>query len=149
MRAVVQRVSTASVRVNDEMVSLINKGLLVLLGVGHDDKDKDIDYLSNKIINLRIFEDENDKMNLSLLDISGELLVVSQFTLFGDTKKGKRPNFMNAAPSNLANEMYLKFVEKCRTYGIKVKTGVFGEHMDVALINDGPVTIIIDSNKDF
>ncbi len=149
MRAVVQRVSTANVRVNDEMVSLINKGLLVLLGVGNDDIDKDIDYLSDKIINLRIFEDENDKMNLSLLDVNGELLVVSQFTLFGDTKKGKRPNFMNAAPSHMANDMYLKFVEKCRTYGVNVKTGVFGEHMDVALINDGPVTIIIDSKKDF
>lgn len=149
MRVVIQRVSTANVRVNDEMVSLINKGLLVLLGVGHDDTDKDIEFLCDKIINLRIFEDENDKMNLSLLDVNGELLVVSQFTLFGDTKKGKRPNFMNAAPSDLANEKYLKFVERCKTYGIKVKTGVFGQHMDVALINDGPVTIIIDSKKDF
>lgn len=149
MRAVVQRVSTASVRVNDEMVSLINKGLLVLLGVGHGDTDKDIEYLSDKIINLRIFEDENDKMNLSLLDVKGELLVVSQFTLFGDLRKGKRPNFMNAASSNIANEIYLKFVEKCNTYGVNVKTGVFGQHMDVALINDGPVTIIIDSKKDF
>lgn len=149
MRAVIQRVSTANVRVNDKMVSVINKGLLVLLGVGHDDTDKDIEYLSDKIVNLRIFEDENDKMNLSLLDVGGELLVVSQFTLLGDTKKGKRPNFMNAAPSNLANEIYLKFVERCSAYGVKVKTGVFGEHMDVALINDGPVTIIIDTKKDF
>lgn len=149
MRAVIQRVSTANVRVNDEMVSLINKGLLVLLGVGHDDTDDDISYLNEKIINLRIFEDENDKMNLSLLDVNGELLVVSQFTLFGDTKKGKRPNFMNAAPSDMANEMYLKFVEKCKGYGVNVKTGVFGKHMDVVLINDGPVTIIIDSKKDF
>ncbi|SDZ16197.1 D-tyrosyl-tRNA(Tyr) deacylase [Proteiniborus ethanoligenes] len=149
MRAVVQRVSTANVRVNEEMVSIINKGLLVLLGVGHDDTDKDMEYLCDKIVNLRIFEDKNDKMNLSLLDVKGELLVVSQFTLFGDLKKGKRPNFMNAAPAQIANEMYLKFVEKCRTYDINVKTGVFGEHMDVSLINDGPVTIIIDSKKDF
>ncbi|SCG83548.1 D-tyrosyl-tRNA(Tyr) deacylase [Proteiniborus sp. DW1] len=149
MRAVIQRVSTANVRVNDEMVSIINKGLLVLLGVGHDDTEEDINYLSDKIVNLRIFEDENDKMNLSLLDVNGELLVVSQFTLFGDTRKGKRPNFMNAAPANIANNIYMKFVEKCKTYGINVKNGVFGEHMDVSLINDGPVTIIIDSKKDF
>lgn len=149
MRAVIQRVSTANVRVNDEMVSLINKGLLVLLGVGRDDTEEDISYLSEKIINLRIFEDENDKMNLSLLDVNGELLVVSQFTLFGDTKKGKRPNFMNAASADKANEMYLKFVEKCNEHNINVKTGVFGKHMDVTLINDGPVTIIIDSKKDF
>lgn len=149
MRAVIQRVSTANVRVNEEMVSLINKGLLILLGVGQDDTDKDIEYLSDKIVNLRIFEDENDKMNLSLLDVKGELLVVSQFTLFGDLRKGKRPNFMSAASAQMANEMYMKFVEKCRTYGINVKTGVFGEHMDVSLINDGPVTIIIDSKKDY
>ncbi|MFA5524173.1 MAG: D-aminoacyl-tRNA deacylase [Tissierellales bacterium] len=149
MRAVIQRVSTANVRVNDEMVSMINKGLLVLLGVGHDDTEEDIRYLSEKIINLRIFEDENDKMNLSLLDVNGDLLVVSQFTLLGDTKKGKRPNFMNAAPAEIANRMYLKFVKKCDEYGVNVKTGVFGKHMDVVLINDGPVTIIIDSKKDF
>lgn len=149
MRAVIQRVSTANVRVNDEMVSLINKGLLVLLGVANEDTEEDVNYLSDKIVNLRIFEDENDKMNLSLLDVNGELLVVSQFTLLGDTRKGKRPNFMNAAPADKANELYLKFVQKVCTYGINVKTGVFGQHMDVSLINDGPVTIILDSKKDF
>lgn len=149
MRAVIQRVSTANVRVNAEMISLINKGLLVLLGVEEGDTIKDVEYLCDKVINLRIFEDENDKMNLSLLDIKGEMLIVSQFTLLGDTRKGRRPNFMKAADPEKGKELYLKFVEKCSNYGLTVKTGSFGEHMDVSLINDGPVTILLDSKKTF
>ncbi|KPU28370.1 D-tyrosyl-tRNA(Tyr) deacylase [Caloranaerobacter sp. TR13] len=149
MRAVVQRVSKASVNVEDAIVGSINKGLLVLLGVGQDDDEKDLDYLCDKIINLRIFEDENGKMNKSLLDIKGELLVVSQFTLYGDVRKGRRPNFMNAAQPQKAESMYLDFVNKIIKTGIKVETGKFGEHMHVELINDGPVTILLDSKKIF
>ena len=149
MRSVVQRVSKAKVTVNDEIIGSINKGLLVFLGIGNEDIDADMEYLCDKIINLRIFEDENEKMNLSLLDIQGEILIVSQFTLYGDLRKGKRPNFMNAAPPNVAEDIYLKFIEKCKTYNIKVQTGAFGEHMNIELINDGPVTIMIDSKKQF
>lgn len=149
MRGVIQRVSRAKVTVNGEVVGSIGKGLLLLLGVGHDDTQDDIDYLSDKVTKLRIFEDENEKMNLSLLDVKGELLVVSQFTLYGDLRKGKRPNFMNAAPPQIAEQMYLDFVGKCKDYEIRVETGVFGEHMDVELVNDGPVTIIIDTKKQF
>ncbi|MGF7057328.1 D-aminoacyl-tRNA deacylase [Brassicibacter mesophilus] len=149
MRAVVQRVSMAKVTVNDETIGSINKGLLVFLGVGSEDLDADMEYMCDKIINLRIFEDQNDKMNLSLLDIQGEILVVSQFTLYGDLRKGKRPNFMNAAPPDIAEEIYLKFIERCKSYNVKVETGAFGEHMNIELINDGPVTIMIDSKKQF
>lgn len=149
MRGVIQRVSRAKVTVNDEVVGSIGNGLLLLLGVGHDDTQDDIDYLSDKVTKLRIFEDENEKMNLSLLDVKGELLVVSQFTLYGDLRKGKRPNFMNAAPPQIAEQMYLDFVAKCKEYEIRVETGVFGEHMDVELVNDGPVTIMIDTKKQF
>ncbi|EOD00657.1 D-aminoacyl-tRNA deacylase [Caldisalinibacter kiritimatiensis] len=149
MRSVVQRVSKAKVTVNGEIVGEIKKGLLVLLGVGKDDNDKDIDYLVKKIINLRIFEDENDKLNLSVADIEGELLIVSQFTLYGDVRKGRRPNFMESAPPEIAEKLYLNFVDKCKEYGLKVETGAFGEHMDVELVNDGPVTILLDSKKVF
>lgn len=149
MRAVVQRVSNAKVVVENSIVGEINKGLLVLLGVGNDDLEKDILYLKEKILGLRIFEDGNEKMNLSLLDIKGELLIVSQFTLYGDVRKGRRPNFMNAASPDKAEKMYLDLVKACREEGIKVETGRFGEHMDVELINDGPVTIMIDSKKIF
>ncbi|KGG81509.1 D-tyrosyl-tRNA(Tyr) deacylase [Caloranaerobacter azorensis H53214] len=149
MRAVVQRVTKASVSIEGVVVGSINKGLLVLLGVGQDDNEKDLDYLCDKIANLRIFEDENGKMNKSLVDINGELLVVSQFTLYGDVRKGRRPNFMNAAEPKKAESMYLEFVNRTREKGVKVETGRFGEHMHVELINDGPVTILLDSKKIF
>ncbi len=149
MRAVVQRVSHAKVIVNDLVVGEINKGLLVLLGVGNEDKEEDLLYLKNKILGLRIFEDENEKMNLSLLDIKGELLVVSQFTLYGDVRKGKRPNFMNASSPDTAQKMYMDFVKECRKENLKVETGAFGDHMNVELVNDGPVTIMVDSKKEF
>ncbi|NLY85169.1 MAG: D-tyrosyl-tRNA(Tyr) deacylase [Tissierellia bacterium] len=149
MRAVVQRVSQASVKVDEKIVGEINKGLLVLLGVGREDTVADLEYLVNKIVGLRIFEDENDKMNLSLLDIKGELLVVSQFTLYGDVRKGKRPSFTDSAPPEVAEEMYLKFIDKCAEMGIKTEKGIFGANMKVSLINDGPVTILLDSKKTF
>ncbi len=149
MRAVVQRVKKASVTVSDNIVSETQKGILVFLGVGKEDDISDLDYLCTKIINLRIFEDDNDKLNLSLLDIKGEILVVSQFTLYGDCRKGRRPNFMNAARPEAAENMYNKFIEKCKSYGINVSAGKFQQHMDVELVNDGPVTILIDSKKNF
>ncbi|MDR7869846.1 MAG: D-aminoacyl-tRNA deacylase [Tissierellaceae bacterium] len=149
MRVVVQRVKEASVTVNGDIVGSINKGLLVLLGVGDEDDDKDLDYLVEKVLGLRIFEDENDKMNLSLLDVEGELLVVSQFTLYGDVRKGKRPSFTGSAHPDIAIAMYEDFIQSARDMGLKVETGVFGAHMDVSLINDGPVTIMIDSKKSF
>ena len=149
MRAVVQRVSTSNVKVEGEVTGKIEKGLLVLLGVGQEDNDKDVDYLVDKIVNLRIFEDENDKMNLSLKDIGGELLVVSQFTLYGDVRKGRRPGFSDAARPEVADKYYMDFVEKARSLGIKTETGRFQTHMMVELINDGPVTLLIDSKKTF
>ncbi|NLK44886.1 MAG: D-tyrosyl-tRNA(Tyr) deacylase [Tissierellia bacterium] len=149
MRAVIQRVSKASVTVDNKTVGEIEKGLLVLLGVGKEDTISDLDYLVNKIIGLRIFEDDNEKMNLSLTDIGGNLLVVSQFTLFGDVRKGKRPSFTDSAPPDIAEEMYLKFIDKCIEMGIKTEKGIFGADMKVSLVNDGPVTILLDSKKIF
>ncbi|SFE18249.1 D-aminoacyl-tRNA deacylase [Peptostreptococcus sp. D1] len=149
MRAVVQKVTASNVSVDGEVVGKINSGLLVLLGVGEDDEIKDVDYMVDKIVNLRIFEDENEKLNLSLLDVSGELLVVSQFTLFGDCRKGRRPGFSDAARPDKADEFYIDFVEKAKAYGINVQTGKFRTHMMVELINDGPVTLLIDSKKNF
>lgn len=149
MRAVVQRVASSKVIVNESTIGEINKGLLILLGVTHEDTSKDVDYLLDKIVNLRIFEDENDKMNLSLKDVNGELLVVSQFTLYGDCRKGRRPNFTNAAKPDLATSLYEEFIDKAKKEGIKVGTGKFGAHMMVDLVNDGPVTILIDSEKTF
>ncbi|CEN80359.1 D-aminoacyl-tRNA deacylase [Paraclostridium sordellii] len=149
MRAVVQRVASSKVIVDESTIGEINKGLLILLGVTHEDTSKDVDYLLDKIVNLRIFEDENDKMNLSLKDVNGELLVVSQFTLYGDCRKGRRPNFTNAAKPDLATSLYEKFIDKAKKEGIKVGTGKFGAHMMVDLVNDGPVTILIDSEKTF
>ncbi|CEN92064.1 D-tyrosyl-tRNA(Tyr) deacylase [[Clostridium] sordellii] len=149
MRAVVQRVASSKVIVDESTVGEINKGLLILLGVTHEDTSKDVDYLLDKIVNLRIFEDENDKMNLSLKDVNGELLVVSQFTLYGDCRKGRRPNFTNAAKPDLATSLYEEFIDKAKKEGIKVGTGKFGAHMMVDLVNDGPVTILIDSEKTF
>lgn len=149
MRAVVQRTTRASVSVEGETVGAIGKGILVLLGVGPEDTEKDAEYLAEKIINLRIFEDENGKMNISLQDIKGELLVVSQFTLYGDCRKGKRPGYDKAARPEQAVLLYEKFVEICRGYGVPVETGKFQAMMQVELVNDGPVTLLLDSKKEF
>lgn len=149
MRAVVQRVTSARVEVDENIVGRIEKGLLVFLGVSENDDFSDVEYLVDKIINLRIFEDENDKMNLSMIDLKNELLVVSQFTLYGDCRKGRRPNFIEAAKPEMAKELYEKFILKCSELGVKVKTGIFQTHMNVILVNDGPVTIILDSKKMF
>ncbi|AEX84549.1 D-tyrosyl-tRNA(Tyr) deacylase [Marinitoga sp. 1135] len=150
MRAVLQRVKKASVVVENEIVGKIGKGILVLLGVGHNDTENDIKWLADKIMNLRIFEDENDKMNLSLLDIKGEILVVSQFTLYGDCRKGRRPSYSNAAKPDKANEYYEKFMKYIEdNYNIKVERGIFQAEMEVELINDGPVTLLLDSEKTF
>lgn len=149
MRAVVQRVAKAGVSVDNETVGKIGRGLAVLLGVGEGDSVKDIEYLAEKLVNLRIFEDQNGKMNISLLDIKGELLIVSQFTLYGDCRKGKRPSYDRAARPETAQELYEKFVESCRSYGLKVETGRFQAMMQVELQNDGPVTLLLDSKKEF
>ena len=145
MRAVIQRVKFSSVTVENEMVAKIGKGLLVLLGIAKADNTDDAEYLADKIVNLRIFEDENRKMNRSLVDTGGEILVVSQFTLLGDCKKGRRPSFVQAAAPDHATELYQIFVEQVRQKGVTVKTGRFRAMMDVSLINDGPVTLIVDS----
>ncbi len=145
MRAVVQRVKESSVTVEGDIVGKIGAGLLVFLGVSKEDTIGDVDFLADKILNLRIFEDENKKMNRSILDIGGEMLVVSQFTLLGDCRKGRRPSFTNAAEPDMANELYEQFVEKVSNKGITVGTGRFRALMDVHLINDGPVTLIVES----
>ncbi len=151
MRVVIQRVSSATVRVNEQIKSSIKSGLLILLGIEDEDTHEDIEWLVKKITQLRIFNDENGTMNRSLLDVDGEALVVSQFTLHASTKKGNRPSYIKASKPDFAVPMYEKFVDALSTsLGKKVGTGQFGAHMDVELINDGPVTIIIDSkNKDF
>jgi D-tyrosyl-tRNA(Tyr) deacylase len=149
MRAVVQRVSSSRVTVDDRVTGEINEGLLVLLGVTHEDTSKDVDYMIDKVLNLRIFEDENEKMNLSLKDIGGELLVVSQFTLYGDCRKGRRPGFSDAARPEVAIPLYEEFIEKASKQNIKVGTGKFGANMMVELTNEGPVTILIDSERTF
>ena len=149
MRAVVQRVSSSRVTVDERVTGEVKKGLLVLLGVTHDDTSKDVDYMVDKVTNLRIFEDENDKMNLSLKDIEGEVMAVSQLTLYGDARKGRRPSFSDAARPDVANPLYEEFVEKLRAQGITVGTGEFGAHMMVELTNDGPVTILLESKKAF
>ena len=145
MRAVVQRVKESSVTSAGETVGKIESGLLVLLGVAKEDNIKDAAYLAEKIINLRIFEDENGKMNRSLLETGGEMLVVSQFTLLGDCRKGRRPSFINAAPPDEADRLYEYFVKKVRQTGISTQTGRFRAMMEVALVNDGPVTLVVDS----
>lgn len=145
MRTVIQRVKHANVKVNGESIGKIGNGLLILLGITHDDTIKDVDWLVNKIKDLRIFEDENQKMNLGLSDINGEVLIVSQFTLYGDCIKGRRPSFINAAKPDMANSLYIKFIDKFKSYGIKTECGEFGADMKVELLNDGPVTIIIDT----
>jgi len=149
MRAVVQRVKKAKVEIAGETVGAIENGLLVFAGVGEEDSEKDAEYLADKIVNLRIFSDENDLMNLSLLDIDGSALVVSQFTLWGDCRKGRRPSFAKAARPERARELYEYFIEVLNEKGIIVATGVFQEMMDVHLVNDGPVTLLLDSAKTF
>ena len=147
MRAVVQRVSEASVRVDGVVVGRIGAGLVVLLGVGRGDGEDDALELAEKIANLRIFADETDRMNRSLLDTGGEALVVSQFTLYGDARKGRRPGYTDAAPPEEANRLYEHFVARLRATGLKVETGSFRTMMDVALVNQGPVTILLDSHR--
>ncbi len=149
MRAVVQRVRHSKVEVNEELIGQINKGLNVLLGISKEDTAEDITYLKDKILNLRIFEDENGKLNKSILDVGGELLIVSQFTLYGDCRKGRRPSFIEALGGDDAEKMYEEFVSQCRKSISKVQTGKFGADMMVTIENDGPVTLIIDSKKTF
>lgn len=144
MKLVVQRVKEASVKVNKEVIGKIEKGYLVLLGVTHNDTREVADYLVKKLCNLRIFEDENEKMNLNIKQVSGELLIVSQFTLYGNCKEGNRPSFIEAAKPEYANELYEYFCEKCKENDLVVQKGKFGEHMEVKLVNDGPVTIILE-----
>ncbi len=149
MRAVVQRVKRASVTVNGEVVGRIEKGLLVLVGVGCDDTEADADYLAAKVAALRIFEDGDGKMNLAAADAGGAVLVVSQFTLYGDVRRGKRPSFDAAAPPELARRLYESFTQRIHDAGLRCQTGRFQEMMDVELVNDGPVTILLDSGKTF
>lgn len=145
MRLVVQRVSKASVKVDKKIVGKIDKGLLVLIGIGENDTKKEADFLANKLVNLRIFEDENNKMNLSVQDVKGDLLIVSQFTLYGDSSHGNRPSFISAAKPEIADELYEYFCKKCEEK-VKVEKGMFRHHMEVELINDGPVTILLEKN---
>lgn len=149
MRAVVQRVSRAEVRVAGQVTGKIDLGLLVLLGVGASDDTADADYLADKISGLRVFEDPEGKMNLAVPDVGGAILVVSQFTLYGDVRRGKRPSFDAAAPSQRARELYEYFVQRIRAVGLRCETGVFQEMMEVDLVNHGPVTILLDSRKLF
>jgi D-tyrosyl-tRNA(Tyr) deacylase len=148
MKAVIQRVANAQVTVDEKIVGKIEKGLLILLGIGKDDSDEDIDYLVRKIIHLRIFNDTDSKMNLSLKDIDGDVLIISQFTLFADTKKGNRPSYIQAAQPIIAKNLYEKFLHDFeKEFDKKIQEGIFGADMKVKLLNDGPVTIIIDSKN--
>ncbi len=150
MRCVIQRVKRASVTVDGHTVGEINKGLLALVGIGQDDGENDIRWMADKIVGLRIFEDDDGKFNLSLTDVQGQILLVSQFTLFADCRKGKRPSFSDAAPPLLAKELFEKLVDYLKNYNdFKVETGEFQANMDVELINHGPVTIMLDSKKNF
>jgi len=149
IKAVVQRVSEARVSVDSIVIGEIKKGLVVLLGVGREDTDKDIAYIGDKIINLRVFEDENDKMNLSLNQVNGSLLIVSQFTLYGDCRKGNRPGYDKASRPEIAETVYNSFVEYCKSKNVIVETGKFQATMMVEIHNDGPVTLLIDSKKEF
>ena len=145
MKAIIQRVSSASVSVDNTQISSINNGFLILLGVQQGDDEKDLEYLVKKTVGMRIFKDDNQHMNLSIKDVNGEALVVSQFTLCADTHKGRRPSFIHAAPPEIAEQMYQQFCEQLKVAGVPVQTGKFGAMMGVSLINDGPVTIILDS----
>ncbi len=149
MRAVIQRVSESHVSVDGNEVGRIGHGLMILLGVEEGDTSADVSYMAEKVMNLRIFEDPDEKMNLSVQDVGGSLLVVSQFTLLGDARKGRRPSFSNAARPEAANALYEEFVAVCRNNGLKVETGQFQQHMVVRIDNDGPVTLLLDSKKTF
>ena len=149
MRAIVQRVKSANVQIDGQLVAEIESGLLIFLGISIDDQQSDIDYLIRKIANLRIFRDDDLRMNKSLLDVGGQALVVSQFTLYGDCRKGRRPNFSQAAKPEKAHQLYQVFVNQLLQLGIDVKTGVFQATMEVELTNDGPITILLDSKKLF
>ena len=147
MKALLQRVTAASVSIAGEVVGKIGRGLVVFVGVASGDTEKDAQYLAEKTVNLRIFSDEAGKFNLSSLDINGELLLVSQFTLLADTKKGRRPSFVEAAPPAQAEQLFEQFVEQARATGLKVETGRFQQYMKVEILNDGPVTILLDSKE--
>ncbi|MDR3543356.1 MAG: D-aminoacyl-tRNA deacylase [Desulfosporosinus sp.] len=149
MRSVVQRVRRASVTVNGECAGKISAGLLILLAVGQEDGEDDLTWMVDKLVGLRIFEDEEGKMNRSVQEVGGEILMVSQFTLYGDCRSGKRPSFKSAAPPEQAKALYEQSVARIRSHGLKVETGVFQAQMDVELINDGPVTLLLDSEKKF
>ena len=149
MRAVIQRVSRASVKVDGAIVGRIEKGLLVLLGVAQDDTEADADYLTDKIAGMRVFEDADEKMNLAVTEVGGAILAVSQFTLYGDMRRGRRPSFDVAARPEQARRLYEYFVEKVRATGVRCETGKFQAMMEVELVNDGPVTILMDSKKSF
>ena len=149
MRAIVQRVTNSSVEVDGKIVGEINKGFNVLIGISKEDTVEDMQYIRDKVINLRVFSDEDDKMNLSLNDINGELLIISQFTLYGDARKGRRPNFMNALGGEEAKKFYDEFIILMKETGLKIECGVFGADMKVNIQNDGPVTILLDSSRTF
>jgi D-tyrosyl-tRNA(Tyr) deacylase len=149
MRAVIQRVTRAKVTVNGRQTGNISEGLMVLVGVHRDDSERDVTWMADKLVHLRIFEDQDGQMNLSLLDSGGEILIVSQFTLLGDCRKGRRPSWSSAAPPDLANTLYLQLVQAVKTYGVSTATGEFQSMMDVSLVNNGPVTLLIDSQKNF
>lgn len=146
MKTVLQRVSSASVMVDGNIVGQIQRGILVLLGITAEDTRKEIDWLAEKIVTLRIFPDEEGKMNRSLLDIDGSLLIISQFTLYGDCQKGRRPSFIRAAPATVAEPLYNQFLDACRMLGVPTQAGIFGADMKVTLVNDGPVTLLLDSS---
>lgn len=147
MRVIIQRVTEASVTIDNNIYSAISNGLLVLLGIHKTDTINDIPWLAKKLIELRIFEDGNGKMNLSVQDIKGQLLIISQFTLYANCDRGRRPDFIDAAPAEQANALYTEFINEVSKYGIEVKTGIFAANMQVHLVNDGPVTIIINSKE--
>ncbi|ODS32926.1 MAG: D-tyrosyl-tRNA(Tyr) deacylase [Candidatus Scalindua rubra] len=149
MRAVVQRVISASIKVDSKQINKIDKGIVAFVGIGREDTDKDADYVASKIMGLRIFEDNDGKMNLSLKDFNGQVLIVSQFTLFGDCRKGKRPSFESAAGIEKAKALYEYLIEKCKQSNLVIGKGIFREKMLIELVNDGPVTILLDSKKVF
>lgn len=149
MRAVIQRVREAEAEVGGEVVGKIGAGLLVLIGVGKDDVERDLEYVADKVLGLRVFEDDLGKMNLSIMDVKGEILAVSQFSLYGDCRKGRRPSFDESASPDIAEKLYNLFIEKIKDRGVRVETGRFRAIMDVHLINSGPVTILLDSRKVF
>ncbi len=147
MKVVVQRVKHARVSVEGRVVGQIGRGLLLLIGVARDDTQEDVEFVADKCVHLRIFEDDQGKMNRSLLDVGGEILAISQFTLLGDTRKGRRPSFVNAADPEKGNAFYQKFIERLRSHGVKVQTGIFGAMMDVEFLNYGPVTLIVEGKN--